>query len=179
VAHAETKPDENAEVEAREANLESKEPRAGFVASFSAGAGLVVGGDIGVGRGGAASARIGHVATRTTVITFEIALAGALHKLATNSAAVTDTNAGLFAGALRYASRTTWVRMAGGLNVYNANIGSDQAFTRVGLGGLVGVGVDLVRWGYLVLGLEAFGLVGVTRDGAKLSSGLCVGLSYY
>ena len=36
-----------------------------------------------------------------------------------------------------------------------------------------------MRWGYLVLGLEAFALVGITRDGMKLSGGLCLGLSYY
>jgi hypothetical protein len=176
---ATAEPDVIADEESREANLESKAPREGVTVSLSLGAGLLVGGDIGVGRGGAVSARIGHVATRRTVITFELTGTGALHRRGEMGEVVTDTNAGLYAGALRYAGRSTWVRAAGGLTVFNANVGSDDQFARAGIGGLVGGGLDFVRWGYVVLGAEVFGMGSFTRDGFKVNTGLCLGLTYY
>lgn len=172
-------PDVIADEESAEANLESKAPRDGLTFSLSLGAGLLLGGDIGIGRGGAVSARIGHVATRRTVITFELTGTGALHKRGEMGEVVTDTNAGLYAGGLRYTGGSTWLRAAGGLNVFTANVGSSDQFARAGLGGLVGGGLDFVRWGYVVLGAEVFGMASVTRDGFKVNTGLCLGLSYY
>lgn len=181
VATASPAPDENTDIAASEANLESAAPRSGLVLSVALGAGVLAGGDIGTGTGGAVSLRIGHVATHRTVITFELAGSGALHKRGTDGATVTDSNTGLFAGALRYASRSTWVRVAGGPVVFNANVGGgDEQFARGGVGGLAGAGLDLVRWGYLVLGVEVFGMVSAVRtEGFKLNTGLCLGLSYY
>jgi len=170
-------PDPIADEESAEANLESKAPRDGYVVSLSLGAGLLVGGDIGVGRGGSGSLRVGHVATRHTVITFELTGTGAAHKPAMNSSAVTDTNVSLFAGALRYATKSTWVRTSGGITVFTPN--SDPKLARAGLGGLLGGGLDLVRWGYLVLGLEVFGVASATGDGFKVNTGFMVGLTYY
>lgn len=179
VATKEPAPDSIADEESAEANLESNAPRSGFVVSLSIGGGLLLGGDLGVGRGGAASIRIGHVATRHTVITFELTGSGALHRRAMMDGTVTDTNASLHAGALRYASRSTWVRLSGGLDVFTANGGSDVQKSFAGIGGLVGGGLDLVRWGYLVLGFEVFGVASVTGDGFKVNTGFCLGLSYY
>ena len=176
---AATTPDPIADEESTEANLESNAPRSGLVVSLSLGGGLLLGGDIGVGRGGAASLRLGHVATRHTVITFELSGTGALHKRGTDGPTVTDSNVGLYAGALRYTSRSTWVRGAGGLTVFTANVGSGDQSATAGLGALVGGGLDLVRWGYLVLGLEVFGMASVTGDGFKVNTGFCLGLSYY
>lgn len=172
-------PDEIADVESREANLESAAPRVGLVFAVAAGFGVLIGGDIGVGRGGALSLRVGHVATRRTVITFEITATGALHKPATAEDPVTDTNAGLFAGAQTYPSSSTWVRIAGGPTVFTANIGGDQR-TAGGIGGIVGGGFDLARWGYAVLGLETFAMTSLTRDeGFKLQLGFALGLAHY
>jgi hypothetical protein len=182
VAGAETRssaPDPIADEEASEANLESASPRSGLTISLSLGGGLLLGGDLGVGRGGAASLRIGHVATRHTVITFELSGTGALHKRATDDPTMTDTNAGLYAGALRYASRSTWVRGAGGLTVFTANVGTGEQNAHAGFGGLVGGGLDLIRWGYVVLGAEVFGMASVTGDGFKVNTGFCLGLSHY
>lgn len=170
-------PDPIADEESSEANLESKAPRDGYVVSLSLGAGLLVGGDIGVGRGGSGSIRIGHVATRHTVITFELTGTGAAHRPSMTSPAVTDTNVSLYAGALRYATKSTWVRMSGGLTVFTPN--NDPTLARAGLGGLVGGGLDLVRWGYVVLGLEVFGVASATGDGFKLNTGFMLGLTYY
>jgi hypothetical protein len=173
-------PDPIADVESREANLESTGPRYGVMVSFSAGFGLLMGGDIGAGSGGMASFRLGHVATRRTVITFELTGTGALHKQATNDSPATDTNGGLFAGAQTYASPSTWFRLAAGPTVFNANVGGTGYYTKPGIGGLVGGGLDLARWGYLVLDLETLAMASVTRgEGFKFQFGLGFGLAYY
>jgi hypothetical protein len=172
-------PDPIADVESREANLESTSPRSGLLVSLSIGFGVLMGGDIGVGRGGMASLRLGHVATRRTLITFELTGTGALHKQGTNDAPVTDTNAGLFAGAQTYASGSTWFRIAAGPTVFNANIGGTGYHQAAGLGGLLGGGLELARWGYLVLGLEALTMGSITRDGFKFQFGFGLGLAHY
>ena len=48
-----------------------------------------------------------------------------------------------------------------------------------GFGGLVGGGLDLARWGYLVLGLETFAMASITGDGFKFQLGFATNLSYY
>jgi hypothetical protein len=188
IARAETKrpaepePDEIADIEAREANLESKEPRKGFTFAAAFGGGIMLGGDLGVGRGPAVSLRFGHVATRKTVITFELAGGGALHKPALMDDTVTDNNFGFFVGAQRYTSRSVWVRAAGGLNVLvkNADVdGGGGDPPQGGIGGLVGGGFDIARWGYLVLGLETFAMTTLTSDGLKVQLAFNLGLSYY
>ena len=43
-----------------------------------------------------------------------------------------------------------------------------------------GLGLDFVRWHYLVLGLETFAQMGVVATrGLMLNTGLCLGLTYY
>ncbi len=51
--------------------------------------------------------------------------------------------------------------------------------TAGGFGGLVGGGLDVARFGYLVLGLEAFGMSSITSDGFKLQLGFAFGITYY
>ena len=187
VARADTKPaapepDEIADIEAREANLESKEPRKGFTFAGALGGGIMLGGDLGVGRGPAVSLRLGQVATRKTVITFELAGGGALHKRALEDETLTDNNFGFFVGAQRYTSRSVWVRAAGGLNVLVTNAmkdGTGGDAPRGGIGGLVGGGYDIARWGYLVLGAETFAMTSLTSDGLKVQLAFNLGLSYY
>lgn len=176
-ARAGAKPDEITDIESSEANLEADLPRSGVMVGLAGGFGVLIGG--GAGRGGALSLRVGHVATRATEITFELVGTGALHKQAVNDAAVTDTNVGLFAGALTYASRATWVRLAGGPTVFTANVGGANQRTAGGVGGLVGGGLDIARFGYLVLGFEAFGMSSITSEGFKLQLGFAFGISYY
>ena len=88
--------DEIADIESREANLESKEPRDGLTFALAIGGGILGGG--GIGTGGAVSLRLGHVATRSSVITFEITGTGKRHKKGVMDKALTDTNIGLFVG---------------------------------------------------------------------------------
>jgi hypothetical protein len=181
-AHAETKPpapDANTDFEASEANLESTSPRSGLMFAFAGGFGVLIGGNIGVGRGGAVSLRVGHKATRSTQITFEFSGTGALHRIGTNDAPTTDSNAGLFAGAQTYLGRATWVRLAAGPTVFTANANTSMQYSKPGFGGLVGGGLDLARWGYVVLGFESFAMASMTRDGFKMQLGFAFGLSYY
>ena len=179
VAAAEpAEPDRIADTEAREANLESNSPRDGFVFTGALGLGVYMGGDIGVGRGPAASFRAGHVATRTMAMTFELVGASALHKEAMNSATLTDSDFGLFVGVQRFTPGSTWLRVAGGLDVLTVNIGKDPS-SRAGLGGVAGAGFDFARWGYFALGVEFFTKAAVTGDGLKMQLGFCTNLSYY
>lgn len=171
-------PDEIADDEAREANLESNAPREGLTFAGAVGFGILIGGDIGVGRGPALSLRLGHVATRKSVITFELVGSGGLHKNMTQT--FTDSNVGLFAGVQRYASGSFWIRAAGGLDVFTANSGGGMAGTpHGGIGALFGAGLDIARWGYLVLGFESTWLASVTGDGPKAQLMFSTNLTYY
>jgi hypothetical protein len=181
------KPDEIADIEGREANLESKASRKGLTFALSPGLGIMIGGDTGVGRGPAISLRLGHVATRKTIITFELTSTSALHKPAMSSETLSDNNFALFAGAQRYTSASFWLRTAGGLAILvkNANAngtGGDKPI--LGAGGLVGGGLDLARFdfgrlGFFVLGFEGFGMASVSRDGFKAQLGFNLGFSLY
>jgi hypothetical protein len=98
------------------------------------------------------------------------------------SSTLTDSNFALLAGAQRYTTGSLWLRAAGGLTilVQNANTngtGGDEPIG--GIGGLVGGGVDIARWGYLVFGAELFGMGSVSSDGLKLQLAFSLGLSYY
>lgn len=177
VAHAD--PRDRAEQAGGEANLESRAPRSGLTFSFSAGAGVTMGD--GVGRGPAASFRIGHVATPTTVLTFELTGGSLLHQRAGTSALLHNELFSLMVGGLHYVSGSLWLRGAGGVVGYTIDTGDAMSgASHGGLGGLGGVGVDLARWHYLVLGLETFGqLAVVSTRGVMFNSGLCLGLTYY
>ncbi len=175
-------PDEIADIESREANLEPNEPRSGITLTGALGLGIMLGGDVGVGRGPAVSLRLGHVATRKTVITFELTGSSALHKRALMDDTVTDNNFALFAGAQRYTSPSLWLRAAGGITLLATNVNTDGSGgdkPRGGVGGLVGGGFDIARWGYLVLGFETFGMASVSSDGLKVQLAFSTGLSYY
>lgn len=173
-------PDENADATAREANLESNAPREGIVVAGSVGFGIMMGG--GVGRGPAVDFRLGHVATQRTVITFELAISSSLHKQAMESNTLTDSVAGLFVGAQRYTAprSSVWIRASGGLAIYQANFGMTNPPKAIGgVGGLFGGGIDLARWGKVVLGLEAYSMASVSHDGFKLDLNFSTGLSFY
>jgi hypothetical protein len=85
----------------------------------------------------------------------------------------------LMAGALTYVAPSLWLRGAGGLSVITFD-DSTGAKPRAGIAGLVGVGIDIVRWRQVVLGLEGWGMTSlVAVRGIVFDSGLCLGLTYY
>ena len=170
-------PDPRAEEQASEANLVSNAPRSGLTFSVSLGGGIVMGD--GVGRGAVASFRLGHVATSTTVLTFEIAASSLFHEPAPNDLRHNDLGH-LMAGALHYVGPSLWIRGAGGLTVYTVDDPGQSSRPHLGAGGLVGIGVDFVRWHYLVLGIESITTLSAVRTrGLMLDTGLCLGLTYY
>jgi len=184
VASAPAAPDPAVE-DASEANLESTADRRGLTFAASLGGGLMIGFGINdsVGRGGALSLRLGHVATRRTVITFELGFTAALHKPAMMSEIKTNTNVNLVAGALYYVNPSLWLRFAGGLGVYHGEqvTLSTGALGDVNLSGpavLGGVGVDLARFKAVVLGLELGTSAMINSDGLLVASGVNLGLSF-
>jgi len=176
-------PDEIADIESREANLERKEPRNGLTFTAMLDADVMLGN--GVGRGVALSFRIGHVATRKTVITFEATLPNSLHKMTgvggMEGPLLVDTNACFFAGAQRYTGRTKWLRAAGGLTALNKNAradGSDNGDPPIaGIGALVGAGADFVKIGPWISG-ELMFMGSLSRDGLKVVFGAGLGLMF-
>jgi hypothetical protein len=172
--------------EAGEANLESTQNRRGLTFSASIGGGMLVGFGIkdSVGRGGEVSLRLGHVATRRTVITFELGFTAALHKPpGMMSSTETNSNTNLLAGGLYYVNPSLWVRFAGGLGVYQGRqvtlaSGAIGDVTLVGPAMLGGVGVDLARFKSAVLGLEIGTSAMINSDGVLVASGANIGLAF-
>jgi hypothetical protein len=171
--------------DAGEANLESTEDRRGLTFTGSFGGGLILGFGIkdSVGRGGSLSLRLGHVATRRTVITFELGVTAALHKPAMQSATQTNTNTNLLAGALSYVNPSLWLRFAGGLGAYQGRqvalpTGQLGNVTLVGPVMLGGVGIDIARVKAAVLGLELGTSAMINRDGVLIASGVNLGLAF-
>ena len=185
-AFADPQPDPRAVQAGEEANLVSDAPRSGVTFSFSVGDALVLGGngsnmgDIGVGNGPALSLRVGHVATRDTVITFELTGSSRFHSTNVTGAPVYhDEDVNLLAGALVYVTPSVWLRAAGGLSVITFDDSSGDK-PRAGVGGVGGIGIDLVRWRKLVLGLEGWGLSSIVAvRGYVFDTGLALGLTYY
>jgi len=170
--------------EAAEANLELTEHRRGLTFSGAIGGGLVIGFGIkdSVGRGGSLSLRLGHGATRRTVITFELGITAVLHKQGTNNAIETNTNSNLLAGAQYYVNTSLWVRLGGGIGVYqgrqvalSAGIGN---LTLVGPAALGGVGLDLLRVRSAVLDFEIGASAMLNSQGVLVASGANLGLSF-
>lgn len=180
------KPDPRAVEAGEEANLVSDAPRSGTTFSFSLGAGLVLGGngsnlgDTGVGSGPAISFRIGHVATRDTVITFELTGGSRVHETAVSGSPLYhDDDFNLMGGALVYVSPSFWLRGAGGLSVISFDDSRGMS-PHAGVAALGGFGIDLVRWRKLVLGLEGWGLTSIVGvRGLVFDTGFGLGLTYY
>lgn len=175
-------PPDQAAVEAGDANLESTANRQGFTFAGSIGGGLTVGFGIddSVGRGGSVSLRLGHVATPSTVITFELGFTAVLHRPTTNAAIATNTNTTLLAGGLHYVNPSLWVRGGAGLGIYQGrdiNLAGDDV-SLVGPAVLFGVGLDLARFKSAVIDLEVATSATINRDGLLIASGAGLGLSF-
>jgi len=171
--------------DAGDANLESKENRRGLTFTGAIGGGLIVGFGIddSVGRGGSLSLRLGHVATRRTVITFEVGITAALHKPnVTTLGTQTNTNTNLAAGAQYYVNPSLWLRLAGGVGAYQGNkvarANTIDDFVLIGPTVIGGIGVDLMRFKFAVVGIEFAASAMINRDGLLFASGADVGLSF-
>jgi len=177
-------PDPSA-IEAGDANLEPLGDRRGVTFAACFGGGLMVGFGIkdSVGRGGAGSLRLGHVATPRTVVTFEIEGTGALHRPAKTAAIETNTLINALVGAQYYANRSLWLRSAGGFGLYQGRkvVMSNGTLGDVTLPGgtmLFGAGFDLARYKWLVATFEVRLSAMINSDGVLMAFGTGFGIAF-
>jgi hypothetical protein len=183
-AAATTAPDP-AVAQAADANLESTADRQGFIVAAAVGGGLILGFGIddSIGRGGAVDLRIGHVATPRTVLTLEAAFTAALHRPSTSSSTATNTSANLLAGAQYYVNPSLWLRVAGGVGIYQAHqvamaMGKLGDLELVGPALLGGIGVEALRFRWGVFGVEVATSAMANRDGVLVASDLLLGVAF-
>lgn len=177
VAHADDTVDPNAAQSAGEANLETKAPRAGVTFAGALTGGLI----ISKGKTAtvpAVSLRLGHVATATTIVTVELVGGTYAHKQSMTGGTLIDSQLSLVVGGQVYIAPSVWVRGAGGIGSHTTDDGTGQT-PHGGLSGVFGAGVDLVRWHYVVLGLEGFYSGTFAKGGYTSLGGVGLGLSYY
>jgi len=176
--------------QAGEANLESTAHRRGLTFAAALGGGLMLGFGIkdSVGRGGSLSLRLGHVATPRTVITLEAGVTAALHRPAKtveqpDNGIVPNTDVNLLAGAQYYVNPSLWLRLAGGVGLYQgrkvvvSSVALDDV-TLIGPAVLGGLGVDLVRFKWAVLGIEFGASAMINGDGVLVASSAGIGVAF-
>jgi len=170
---------------AGDANLESTANRRRVTFAAAVGGGLMVGFGIqdSVGRGGAVSLRVGHVATQRTVVTFEVAATVFLHRAAMTAPTQTNSDVDLLAGAQHYLNPSLWLRLAGGVGIYHGHkqTASGAPVDDVSLVGpavLGGLGVDVLRYRSVVLDLELSTSAMVNADGVVVASSAGFGVQF-
>jgi hypothetical protein len=175
-------PDPAATYAGEEANLESKELRRGFVGGGALGGSFTTGST--TGSGGALSLWLGQVATPRTVVLFEVAAATQFKRIDETSGLIADNVTSVLAGAQHWLGPSLWVRLTGGLGVYRCNQcdldgdGRRETFTRGGVSGGFAIGLDVVRWRGLVLGLQASSVNQLSRVGLLSANSLGLALSF-
>ena len=182
-AHADPKPanppiPDPSALDAADANLETKARRSGRSLTLAAGGGLTVGFGIedAVGRGPAASLRLGQVATARTVLTIEIA---SVTQLGASSGDRRSLDTNLLLGAQYYVTSALWVRLAGGIGTFRGDTVGTSAVdvSLAGPAGAFGAGLDLVRWRRVAIGMEMISIAMLNREGMLSSSGLLLNVS--
>jgi len=171
---------------AGEANLESLAKRRGFTFGGSLGPSVTIGKGTGTGTGAAISLRLGQVATPRTVISFELNAGGQLRRATTGLDAMgqpirelrTNSIASFLAGAQYWFGPSIWIRIAGGLGVTVCQkCSNDMDTRRAALAGGGGLGVDIARARGLVLGVEAYSVSQLSRDGLQATLVFALSLS--
>ena len=176
IARADDAPDPHAEHHAREANLESIEPRRGVTFSATIGSGLILG-DGADDPVGALSLRVGRVATENDVIELELNFGTYFHSLGNER--LTDTSSSALIGNQHYLAPALWLRVAAGLNVHTVDNGPMGMTTHVGPAGALGFGFDLLRRHLFVVGLETFSVLAIESGGPVFTGVLGVDVAYY
>jgi hypothetical protein len=177
VAHADPDVDPNAQNAGAEANLETIAPRAGMTFAGALAGGMIISNHQ-TASVPALSLRLGHVATATTIVTLEAVGGTYAHKVAMTGSTLIDSQVSLLVGAQVYIAPSIWVRGAGGVGSHTTDDGSGQT-PHPGLSGAAGAGIDLVRWHYVVLGIEGFYTGTFARGGYTSLGGIGLGLTHY
>ncbi len=158
-------------------NLESTARHQGLNLTFAIGGGLTVGFGIdnAVGRGGSGSLRVAEAASSRIAFTFELATLQLPHQIKAmgDSPIKLDHDTNLLGGVQFYANRTLWLRLAGGIGVYQQ---ADVDSALRGPVAAVGGGFDLVRTRRLAVGLEFMTTAMINRDGMLSTTAFMVDL---
>jgi len=171
---------------AGEANLESLAKRRGFTFGASIGPSVTIGKGTGTGTGGALSLKLGQVATPRTVIAFELNGSAQLSRVTTGLDAMgmpirevrTNSIASFLAGAQHWFGPSIWIRISGGLGVTTCQkCKNDMDTRRAALAGGGGLGVDIIRARGLVLGVEAYNVSQLGKDGLQATLVFALSLS--
>jgi hypothetical protein len=162
---------------ADDANLVSSAPRRGVTASLFVGASLTLGLHVrnAIGEGGAFGLRLGHAATRRTVLTFEV-LSG-VYKTSVAGIEKNDQSVGVMAGAQVWVLDSLWFRGAGGVGTLQRNSPGDSPRVS-GLSFLAGAGVEALRVHWFTLQVEGFVDMLIAGGGAVFVPGLGVSVGY-
>lgn len=172
---------------AGEANLESTAPRRGIMVTLATGGAVSVG--LGMknatAQGGAATLRLGQVATPRTVIGIELVLAALFFDVEPgDGGSLYRTDAGnLLVSAQYYVNPALWIRGAVGVGRYSGDerIIDDLIVRRrirlLGPSGSVGAGIDVVRLKRFRASFEVSSTAMVNRDGVLSSNALLLGLT--
>jgi hypothetical protein len=174
---------------AGDANLEPVGPHTGLTLNATLSGSTVIAADStgDVGRGPGVSLRIGEAASRDTIVTFELTVGSMLHDHMDGSSTdlFTNNSVDLLLGGQYYVAPSLWVRGAGGLGIYtrrglfDKEDGAAEPNTNhFGPAALFGVGLDLLRRHWFVLGLEAFTSAIVESTGVVTTSGLGLSVGY-
>lgn len=169
-----TDPDDEA-TRAGDANLESQAKRRGFLLGASLGPSVTIGKSIGTGTGATLALRLGQVATPRTVIAFELNAGAQVRRVGgvgpdgMGTEIRTNSVASFLAGAQFWFGPSIWIRINGGFGVTTCEKCKDGTTDtrRGGLAGGGGLGVDIVRFKGLVLGVEAYNVTQITKDGLQ------------
>ncbi|MDX2091129.1 MAG: hypothetical protein SFX73_24930 [Kofleriaceae bacterium] len=158
-----------------EANLESLDKRQGMTFGAMVGPSLTFGSD--VGTGGALTLRMGQVATPSTVMSLELNAAAVFHRV--EDRLVANNTGSLLAGVQYWVNPSLFVRAAAGFGNYHCKEcgapdadGMRRTDKYAGVAGSVGAGIDVVRWGRLVLSFEVHSVTLFTLDGMLSNNAL-------
>jgi hypothetical protein len=184
VAAADPKPD-RAVAAAGDANLESDSRRKGIILQAGIGGGLMLG--IGVdgvtGNGPSGSFRIGHVATRNSLVTLELSTVTLRHAVnaTMDSDQYIDQDTSIMLGGQFYINPALWLRVAAGIGGYRGKHVGENALdvSLTGPAGAVGAGVEVIRFKRWAIGLEMFTVGMINRDGLMSSTGFLVDAILY
>ena len=129
------------------------------------------------------SLRLGKVASSTTTMYIELEGAALVHQPVGQPTTATNSLAAALVGALHYVAPSLWLRFGLGVGSYSRDeeLVDGMLVAHERLGGAisnVGVGLDLVKWRYAALGVEASSSLLIHRDGWTTMSGLGVGLTF-
>lgn len=176
IAHADATPDPVAQRAGEEANLESTDHRQGIIASLGLGPSLTVGG--GTGNGGALQLRVGYVMLPNAVAMLELSGSAQGHRI--NDDIHYNNYSVLLGGLQVWFAPMGYFRIGAGFGGYTCNQCKDPDddtnimpvdYVHRGVAGGTSVGLDLVRFHGIVVGIEVGGTLTVYRGGAIVGLG--------